>query len=176
MKLSRHECRRRYKGSATKTAVPDKASSSYKHHGLRLLEIVGYALDAILERYIKRVMERAVCLERIRLLPHEPCHWCSAERYRLWEALQFFSPAIDEREFVLTYMRAAGHPYRPWEYPSTERDKEETRRRLYRDQACSSVKIVIGHIGEGKGGATPNAEVDTFLGKYIMSRNTPSDQ
>ncbi|KAM0869067.1 hypothetical protein ACQ4PT_040928 [Festuca glaucescens] len=169
--LSRHECRRTYKGSAAKGAMPERASSSFEHHGLRLLEIVGYALDPILERYIKRVMERAVCLERIRLLPHEPCDRCSAERYRLWEALQSFHPTIHERELVLTYMRVAGHPYRPWEYPSTERGKRGTRRRLSTDGACSSVKIVIGHIGEGKGGATRQAEVDAFLGLYILSRN-----
>ena len=78
MKLSRHPCeigRSEDGDDAKKVNMSwDQASPDLKHHRLSLLHIVGFAVDEKLVKYIRLVMERAVCLKRICLLDQKPCN------------------------------------------------------------------------------------------------------
>ncbi|CAN6168653.1 unnamed protein product [Urochloa humidicola] len=121
LKLSRHPCERsRCEDGAKKVNVVwDNASSDFKHHRLSLLEIVGFAIDEKLTKYIRLIMERAVGLKRIRLLDRDPCAKCDT-----MDGTQ--SPSSIR-----------------WRFPVEEEEKKLTRQRLI-DGFSSSVEISIG--------------------------------
>ncbi|CAL5083843.1 unnamed protein product [Urochloa decumbens] len=122
LKLSRHPCERsRCEDTAKKVNVVwDNASPDFKHHRLSLLEIVGFAVDEKLTKYIRLVMERAVVLKRIRLLDREPC----ANKCDAMDGAQCPSSTR-------------------WRFPVEEEEKKLTRQRLI-DGLSSSVEISIG--------------------------------
>ena len=123
MKLSRHPCeigRSEDGDDAKKVNMSwDQASPDLKHHRLSLLHIVGFAVDEKLVKYIRLVMERAVCLKRICLLDQKPCNKCDA-----MEDAQSLSR-------------------NRWRFPVEEEEKEAIRQQLV-DGFSSSVEISIG--------------------------------
>ncbi|KAL6619628.1 hypothetical protein ACP70R_034767 [Stipagrostis hirtigluma subsp. patula] len=121
LKLSRHPCERnRCKDSAKKVNLLwDQASPHFKHRQLSLLEIVGFAMDEKLVKYIRLVMERAVGLKRIRLLDQQPCAKCDA---------------MDNAQ--------SPSPVR-WRFPAEEEEKKLIRQQLV-DGFSSPVEIIIG--------------------------------
>jgi hypothetical protein len=75
MKLSRHSCGRNRcdEDCAEKVNVVwDHTSPDFEHHRLRLLEIVGFAMDEKLMKYLRLIIKRAVGLRRICLLDQKP--------------------------------------------------------------------------------------------------------
>uniref|UniRef100_A0A0A8XVP1 F-box domain-containing protein n=1 Tax=Arundo donax TaxID=35708 RepID=A0A0A8XVP1_ARUDO len=121
LKLSRHPCERnRCENSAKKVNVLwDQASPDFKHHRLSLLEIVGFAVDERITKYIRLVMERAVSLKRIRLLDQEPCTKCDT-----MDDVQSPSPLR-------------------WRFPVEEEEKKLIRQQLV-DGSSSFAEICIG--------------------------------
>ncbi|KAF8727488.1 hypothetical protein HU200_019097 [Digitaria exilis] len=89
------------------------------HHRLNLLEIVGFALDEKLIKYIRLVMERAVSLKRICLLDQRPCTTCDA---------------MDDTQTLSRNI---------WRFPVDEEEKEIVRQQLV-DGFSFSVEISIG--------------------------------
>lgn len=121
MKLSRHPCERsRCEDSAKKVNVRwDQTSHDFKHHCLNQLEIVGFAVDEKLTKYIRLVIKLAMGLKRIRLLDQEPCARCDA---------------LNDAQTT--------SPIR-WRFPVEEEEKKVIREKLV-DGLYSPVEISIG--------------------------------
>lgn len=121
LKLSRHLCKSLFEDIAEKVNVVwEQASSDLKHHRLSLLQMTGFAIDVRLIKYIRLVMERAVCLKRIRLLDQDPCARCDA---------------INNGQ--------SPSPLRQWRFPEEEEEKKLIKQQLM-DGFSSSVEISIG--------------------------------
>ncbi|OEL18454.1 hypothetical protein BAE44_0020527 [Dichanthelium oligosanthes] len=75
MKLSCHPCERSIcEDSAQQVNV--HASPDFKHLRLSMLEMVGFAVEEKLMKYLRLVMKRAVGLRRICLFDQQPCAKC----------------------------------------------------------------------------------------------------
>ncbi|KAF8725604.1 hypothetical protein HU200_020144 [Digitaria exilis] len=125
LKLSCHPCERNAcEDSAKKVNVVwHQASSDFKHGRLSLLQIIGFAVDEKLMKYIRHVIERVVGLRRIRLLDHEPCAKCDA---------------MDAQSPVST-------PQSPirWRFPKDDDEKKLIKQQLI-DGLPSSAEISMG--------------------------------
>ncbi|CAL5097470.1 unnamed protein product [Urochloa decumbens] len=121
LKLSCHPCERnRCEDCAEKVNVVwDHASPDFEHHRLSLLQMVGFAVDEKLMKYIRLVMKRAVGLRRICLLDQRPCAEC--------DAMNNAQPPSPMR----------------WRFPADEDEKKLIRQQLV-DGFSSSVEISIG--------------------------------
>ncbi|TVU18457.1 hypothetical protein EJB05_34559 [Eragrostis curvula] len=104
LKLSRHPCERsRCEDSAKKVnLVWNQSSSRFKHRQLSLLEIVGFAVEEKLFKYVRLVMERAVGLKRIRLLDQKPCSKCDAmQNGQSPSPIKWRFPAEEEKNLIV---------------------------------------------------------------------------
>nr|CAB3463588.1 unnamed protein product [Digitaria exilis] len=121
LKVSRHPCERsRCKHSAERVNVLwHQASPDFKHRKLNLLEIIGFAVDEELMKYIRHVIKQAVGLKRIRLLDQPPCSKCDA---------------IDDTQLPSKVR---------WRFPEEEEERKLIRQQLI-DGFSSCVEISIG--------------------------------
>ncbi|OEL18453.1 hypothetical protein BAE44_0020526 [Dichanthelium oligosanthes] len=119
--VSRHPCESsRCENSAKKVNVLwHQASPEFKHRKLSLLEIIGFAVDEKLMKYIRHVMERAVGLKRIRLLDQPPCSKCDA---------------IDDAQLP-SHIR--------WRFPEEKEERKLIKQQLI-DGFSSCIEISIG--------------------------------
>jgi hypothetical protein len=120
-KVSRHPCERsRRLDSAKKVNVVwHQASADFKHPKLSQLEIIGFAVDEKLMKYIRHVMEHAAGLKRIRLLDQQPCSKCDT-----------------------IYVARLRSRIR-WRFPEEEEEKKLIRKQLI-DGFSSCIEISIG--------------------------------
>ena len=79
VKIFRHKCGLYRSGDTAddRTSVPWE-TCTFKHNNLSLLQIEGFAMEEKVTQYIRLVIERALNLKRIRLLPQDPCIKCDS--------------------------------------------------------------------------------------------------
>lgn len=55
-----------------------RETSQFEHRNLSLLQIASFAVEKKIIQYIRLIIQRAVCLKKIRLLEQLPCESCDA--------------------------------------------------------------------------------------------------